>query len=90
MGLKGSAMAVEASDIILMNDSIAVLPFLIRLSRRMVTVIRTDLILSLSINLISIVLSALGILNPILGALSHNVGSILVVMLSSSLAFTRE
>ncbi len=90
MGMKGTDMAIEASDIILMKDSISALPFLIRLSRRMVRIIKIDLILSLVINLVSIILSAQGILNPILGALSHNIGSILVVMLSSSLVFTRE
>ncbi len=90
MGLKGTDMAIEASDIILMRDSISSLPFLIRLSRRMVKIIKIDLILSLSINLVSILLSGFGVLTPILGALSHNIGSILVVMLSSSIAFTRE
>jgi len=90
MGMRGSEMALATADIVLMKDRISLLPFLIRLSRKMTRTIRINIILSLSINLVAICLGAMGLLSPITGAIAHNVGSILVVILSSVIAFTRE
>jgi Cd2+/Zn2+-exporting ATPase len=90
MGLKGSDIALETADIVLMNDRLDLLPFLITLSRRMTKTINLNILLSFSINFLSIAAGFAGILTPILGALSHNLGSILVVMLSASLALQKE
>ena len=90
MGQRGSQMALSTADIVLMNDTISLLPFLIRLSRKMTRTIRINIAVSLLINLVAICLGAAGLLSPIMGAVAHNIGSILVVVLSSALAFTRE
>ncbi|MDC7127011.1 MAG: heavy metal translocating P-type ATPase [Spirochaetales bacterium] len=90
MGLRGSDIALETADIVLLNDRIDKLPFLIRLSRRMTTMIKTNIGISFGINLVSIILATIGILTPILGAVTHNIGSVLVVILSSSLALIKE
>ena len=90
MGRRGSEMALATADIVLMKDKISLLPFLIRLSRKMTRTIRFNIAISLSINLVAICLGAMGLLSPIMGAVAHNVGSILVVLLSSAIAFTRE
>ena len=42
--------------------------------------IKADLLVSLVINLSAVLLSALGILNPVTGALWHNWGSVFVVV----------
>lgn len=42
--------------------------------------VRVNMIASLIINLTAVLLSALGILNPVTGALWHNCGSVFVVV----------
>ncbi|WP_319523264.1 heavy metal translocating P-type ATPase [uncultured Desulfosarcina sp.] len=90
MGQRGSEMALSTADIVLMKDRISQLPFLVRLSRKMTRTINANIAVSLAINLVAICLGAMGLLPPIMGAVAHNMGSILVVLLSSAIAFTRE
>ncbi len=85
MGGIGSDIAVEAADIALIRDDISQLPHLLRLSRHMMTVIKYNLIFSMVLNFIAIILAILGILDPIMGALVHNAGSIFVVINSALL-----
>ena len=80
MGTMGSDIAIDAADIALMGDDISKLPYLKRLSNATVKTIKFNIILSMIINLIAIILSIMGVLNPITGALVHNVGSVLVVL----------
>lgn len=85
MGGIGSDITVDAADIALISDDIKFIPHLLKLSRKTMNTININIILSLSLNFIAIILAILGILNPILGALVHNVGSVLVVIYSSLL-----
>lgn len=85
MGDIGSDIAVEAADIVLVNDNIQELPFLIKLSHRMMKIIKFNIIFSLGLNTVAILLAITGVLNPIMGALIHNSGSILVVIHSALL-----
>ena len=85
MGGIGSDIAVEAADIALIRDDISQLPHLLRLSRHMMTVIKYNLIFSMVLNFAAIILAILGILDPIMGALVHNAGSIFVVINSALL-----
>lgn len=85
MGSMGSDIAIEAADIALMSDDISKLPYLKRLSNATVKTIRLSISLSLLINFIAIYLSLRGFLNPTTGALVHNGGSILVVLIAALL-----
>ncbi|MCG8336148.1 MAG: cadmium-translocating P-type ATPase [Proteobacteria bacterium] len=89
MGLRGSDVALETADIVLMNDQLSLLPFLVKLSRKMSQIIRINILLSFGINAIAVAASSAGLLTPILGAVTHNIGSILVVALAASLRFTK-
>jgi cation transport ATPase len=80
MGGIGSDAAIESSDVVLVQDDIGRVPFLIDLSRKVLKKIRTNIIISLSLNALTTVLAAAGILNAITGALVHNAGSIFVVL----------
>lgn len=80
MGGIGSDIAVDAADIALVDDRIEELPHLIALSKRMMITIRLNMTFSLTLNFIAIILAITGILNPIVGALVHNAGSVLVIM----------
>ena len=85
MGKVGSDIAVDAADIALVNDDIKELPHLLKLSRRMMNTIRLNLTFSMTLNFIAIILAITGILNPVVGALVHNAGSVLVIVNSAFL-----
>lgn len=85
MGGLGSDIAVEAADIVLMSDNIAKIPYLKRLSNGTVQTIRLSITLSLIINFFAIIASIMGWLTPTTGALVHNCGSCLVVLIAALL-----
>ena len=85
MGGVGSDIAVEAADIALVDDEVKELPHLMALSRRMMSTIRMNLTFSMGLNFLSIVLAMAGTLNPVVGALVHNAGSVAVILNSALL-----
>lgn len=85
MGGVGSDIAVDAADIALVSDDIRELPHLLGLARRMMTTIKLNLTFSMVLNFIAIVLAITGILNPVVGALVHNAGSVAVIVNSALL-----
>lgn len=86
MAAAGTDVALETADIALVNDDIAKLPWLIRLSRRTLTIIKANIAFGLLFNAAAVIAGGMGWLSPIMAALVHNAGSILVVMASASLA----
>ena len=66
------------------------LPHLLALSKRMMRTIRINLIFSMTLNFAAITLAITGILNPVIGALVHNAGSVLVIINSAMLLRWRE
>lgn len=80
-------MALETADVVLMNDSLSQLPFLIGLSRTMAAVVKINIGLSLMINCLAVGAGVMGWLTPVMGAFTHNAGSILVVALAASVRF---
>ena len=90
MGSVGSDIAVDAADIVLVDDEIKELPHLIALSRRMMATIRRNLTLSMILNIAAAVLAVTGLLGPVIGALVHNAGSVLVVIHSALLLKWRK
>ncbi len=87
MGAAGTDVALETADIALMHDDISQLPFLVQLSRRTLRTIRWNIAFGLGFNAVAVLASGSGLLAPIMGALVHNIGSVLVVLSSASLAF---
>ncbi len=85
MGGMGSDLAVDAADIALVDDEVRELPHLISLSKRMMVTIKMNLSFSMGLNFIAILLAITGILNPVVGALVHNAGSVLVILNSTLL-----
>lgn len=85
MGNIGSDISVEAANIALINDNIGDLPHLIGIAKRTIRIINIGIGFSLALNFIAMALAILGILNPIEGALIHNIGSIIVIVYSSTL-----
>ncbi len=90
MGGIGSDIAVDAADIALVNDDIREIPHLLRLSKRMMRVIKYNLTFSMALNFLAIILAMTGILNPVVGALVHNAGSVFVIVHSAFLLRWRK
>ena len=90
MGGVGSDIAVEAADIVLVDDEIGGLPHLLSLAKRMMTTIRFNLVFSLGLNFLAIILAITGLLGPVVGALVHNLGSVLVIINSAFLLKWRK
>jgi Cd2+/Zn2+-exporting ATPase len=90
MGEVGTDVALETADIVLMHDDISKLPFLVQLSRRTLKTIKWNIAFGLIFNAVAVLASGGGVLTPIMGALVHNIGSVLVVLSSASLVFASE
>ena len=85
MGDIGSDVSVEVADIALVNDNIEDIPHLIGIARKTIRIINMGIGFALTLNIIAMALAILGILNPIEGALIHNIGSVIVIIYSSTL-----
>ena len=85
MGGIGSDIAIDAADIVLINDEIREVPHLLCLARRMMLTIKSNFIFSLLLNFAAVVLAVIGVLNPVTGALVHNAGSVIVIVNSAFL-----
>lgn len=85
MGNVGSDIAVDAADIVLVRDDINNLPHLLKISKRMMKTIKVNLIFSMTLNFLAVILAMTGLLGPVVGALVHNVGSVIVIINSALL-----
>ncbi|WP_303851912.1 cation-translocating P-type ATPase [Seleniivibrio woodruffii] len=85
MGGIGSDIAVDAADIALVGDDIKNIPHLLKLAKRTMGTIKLNLTLSMLLNFVAIILAMMGTLNPIMGALVHNAGSVAVILNSAVL-----
>lgn len=90
MGGIGSDIAIDAADMVLVGDDIREIPHLLRLSQKTMRTIRINLTASMVLNFVAIILAITGILNPVVGALVHNVGSVAVILNSALLLNWRK
>lgn len=90
MGGIGSDIAVEAADAVLVSDDIQRIPYLMNISKKVIGKIKVNIVLSMSLNFLAVILSVTGVLNPVSGALVHNVGSVAVVINSALLLTTKD
>ena len=80
LGGVGSDIAADSADIVLANDEISETAHLLALAKRMMITIKCNLTFSMGLNLLAVILAATGALNPVIGALVHNAGSVAVVL----------
>lgn len=90
MGGIGSDIAVDAADIALVSDEIAELPHLTALGPHTMRTITANLTFAMTVNIIATLLAMLGLMGPVVGALVHNVGSVLVIGNSALLLKWRQ
>ncbi len=85
MGGVGSDIAVDAADGVLVRDDIKQLPHLLRLAKKTASTIKVNISLSMLLNLVTVLLAAWGLMGPVVGALAHNAGALLIVLNSARL-----
>lgn len=76
----GTDIAIEASDITLLRDSIAGVPDAITVSRKTLRNIKQNLFASLFYNSLGIPLAAIGLLSPIIAGIAMSLSSVSVVL----------
>jgi Cu+-exporting ATPase len=77
----GSDLAAEAGSIVLLGDPLAPLPGAIALARQTARVIRQNiLIFAFGLNAAAVVLAGFRVLGPVEAAITHQVGSLLVLL----------
>jgi cation-transporting P-type ATPase C len=85
MGTAGSDVAIEAADIALASDNLHQVVTTLRLSRQTLQIIRQNYAVALGVNAGGIAVGALGLLNPFVAAILHNLSTLLVVLNSARL-----
>jgi len=85
MGAAGSEVAIHSATIALMNNDLRRLPFLVRLSRMARGVINQNFLFGVFFIIGGLAAAAGGYLNPIVAAILHNAGSLVVVFNSARL-----
>ncbi len=80
MGAAGSEVAIHSATIALMNNDLRRLPFLVKLSRQTRSVINQNFLLGILFVLGGLTLAIFGIIHPLVAALLHVVGGVLVVL----------
>jgi len=81
LGGPGAEIVAEAGSIILMGDPLEPLPETIRVARATVRVIRQNiLIFAFGLNSLAVVLAGFRILGPVAAAITHQIGSLLVLL----------
>ncbi|HEV7925373.1 MAG TPA: cation-translocating P-type ATPase [Verrucomicrobiae bacterium] len=85
MGAAGSEVAIHSATIALMNNDLRRLPFLVRLSRQTRAVINQNFLIGIVFVIGGLILAALKFIDPIVAAILHVVGSLLVVFNSARL-----
>ncbi|WP_277051305.1 heavy metal translocating P-type ATPase [Ruania albidiflava] len=77
--VSGTDIALKAADIILVRDTLMVIPDAISLARRTLRTIRMNLVWAFGYNVTALPLAAVGLLNPLISAAAMSLSSVFVV-----------
>jgi len=79
MGAAGTDIAIETSDFVLMSDDLAKIPYIIKLSRRTISNIRQNIIVSLLIIAFLVPVAICGWIGLVPGILINEIGGLIVI-----------
>ena len=89
MGATGTDVAIEAADVMLMNDDLSRVLDFILMSRAVLRRIKLNIFLSIIYNVIGLVLGSLGMLTPVMAIIFQEAGCISVVLSSTLLLWAQ-
>ena len=81
----GSDTAIDSADMTIMDGDISKVSYMLKYSKKVLNIIKTNIAVAMTVNLVAVILAMFGFINPILGALIHNCTSVTVVLISASL-----
>ena len=85
MGAAGSEVAINSATIVLMNNDLRRLPFLVKISRMARSVINQNFLFGILFVVVVLTAGAMGYVHPIVAAMLHNAGALIVVFNSARL-----
>jgi Zn2+/Cd2+-exporting ATPase len=85
MGAAGSEVAIHSATIALMNNDLRRLPFLVKLSRSTRAVINQNFAFGVCFIIVGLTASAFGFIGPIVAAMLHVAGTLIVIFNSARL-----
>ena len=86
MGIAGTDVAIETAGIVLTTDDLTKVSKIIQLSRSTLTIIKQNILFSLTVNILGLLLSTLGVITPIMASIVHESSALIVVFNSLRLA----
>jgi Cd2+/Zn2+-exporting ATPase len=85
----GTDVSLETADVVMMNNNLANIPYLMRISRRMKTIIFQNVVFSISVITILLIANLFGLVLLTYGVLGHELSTILVILNSLRLLSDR-
>ena len=87
MGALGSDAAIEAADIVLMDDDPSKISLAMRISRRTLRIVRQNIVFALAVKIICLLLGAFGLANMWL-AIFADVGVMVIAVINATVSYT--
>lgn len=82
MGVAGTDVAMETAGIVLMTDDLSKVARTMRLGRRVLSIVKLNVVFALCVNILGLLLSALGFVTPVMASIIHE-GNALIVVFNS-------
>ncbi len=89
MGAMGSDAAIEAADVVLMDDDLTKLPVAVRIARKTLRIVRQNIVLALGIKFLVLGLSAVGLANMWMAVFADVGVSVLAILNASRMLNTK-
>jgi Cd2+/Zn2+-exporting ATPase len=80
MGGAGTDIALETADVILMNDDLMKIPYMIRLSKKLDRIIKQNIVFALTVIVLLVLTNLAKLVNLPLGVVGHEGSTILVIL----------
>lgn len=87
MGCMGSDAAIEAADVVIMDDKLSKLPKAVRISRKTLSIVKQNIVIALCVKAAVLILGTVGIAG-MWAAIFADVGVLVLAILNSMRAFT--
>ena len=89
MGAMGSDAAIEAADVVLMDDDLTKLPVAVSIARKTLRIVRQNIVFALGVKFLVLILSAFGMANMWM-AVFADVGVSVLAILNASRMLRKE
>jgi len=80
MGIAGTDVAIETAGIVLMNDDLGKVADVMRLSKKVSSIVRQNVVFALGINVAGLLLSTQGLISPVHASIIHESNALIVTL----------